>query len=144
MAFGMSTTIITSSTAMTTRKIMESFALMESAMTSATMSVTGARVNIMSIIWKAFCTLLTSVVMRVTRPAVEKRSMLENENVWMFLNMSSRRLQAKPVLARALCCPALTPQTAASSAMTSICAPMTATRRMSPTAMPSSMMAAVL
>ena len=30
------------------------------------------------------------------------------------------------------------------TAMTSICAPMTATRRMSPTAMPSSMMAAVL
>ena len=79
MALGMSTTSTTASTAITPRKTMESFALMESAMTSATMSVTGARVNIMSIIWKAFCTLLTSVVMRVTRPAVEKRSMLANE-----------------------------------------------------------------
>lgn len=33
----------------------------------------------MSAIWKAFCTLVTSVVMRVTRPAVLNLSMLENE-----------------------------------------------------------------
>ena len=34
--------------------------------------------------------------------AVENLSMLEKEKLWIFLNMASLRLQAKPVLARAL------------------------------------------
>ena len=50
MALGMSTTSITASAAMTTRNTMDSRALMDSAMTSATMSVTGARVHIIRII----------------------------------------------------------------------------------------------
>ena len=40
----------------------------------------GARTNIRSSIWYAFCTLVTSVVNRVINPAVLNRSILENEN----------------------------------------------------------------
>ena len=38
--------------------------------------------------------MLTSVVRRVTRPAVEKRSMFENEKLWMLANMACRRFAA--------------------------------------------------
>ena len=69
----------TISTSITPRKIMDSRAWMDRAITSATRSVTGARVHTIIIIWKAICTLLTSVVRRVTRPAVENLSMLANE-----------------------------------------------------------------
>ena len=57
--------------------------------------------------------------------------------------MDSRRLLAKPVLARALCTPARTPQNIASTAITAINAPTRATYPISPTAMPLSMMDAV-
>ena len=57
----------------------------------------GARTVTRSICWKAFCRLFTSVVMRVTRPDVEKRSMSWKENVWMLRYMARRRLAAKPV-----------------------------------------------
>ena len=49
------------------------------AMNKANTRCTGARTHMRSIIWNAFCTLVTSVVMRVTRPAVENLSMLEKE-----------------------------------------------------------------
>lgn len=52
---------------------------MLSAMMSANTRWTGARTHMRSIIWKAFCRLVTSVVIRVTRPAVENLSMLEKE-----------------------------------------------------------------
>ena len=50
IALGMSTTIITPRNAIATRNTSESFALMENAMNSATISVTGARVQICRII----------------------------------------------------------------------------------------------
>ena len=52
---------------------------MTTAMNIANTRCTGARTHMRRIIWKAFCTLVTSVVMRVTRPAVENLSMLEKE-----------------------------------------------------------------
>ena len=52
---------------------------MTTAMNMANTRCTGARTHMRKIIWKAFCTLVTSVVMRVTRPAVENLSMLEKE-----------------------------------------------------------------
>ena len=52
---------------------------MTTAMNMANTRCTGARTHMRRIIWKAFCTLVTSVVMRVTRPAVENLSMLEKE-----------------------------------------------------------------
>ena len=64
---------------MATTNTMVSEPLMADAMMRAKTRWTGARTHIRSIIWKAFCTLVTSVVMRVTRPAVEYLSMLEKE-----------------------------------------------------------------
>ena len=61
----------------------------------------------------------------------------------MRANMDSRRLLARPVLARALCMPARMPQNIASTAITAISEPIFATCSMSPTAMPLSMMDAV-
>ena len=42
-------------------------------------SMIGERTAMRMSICAAFCILVASVVMRVTRPAVENRSMLENE-----------------------------------------------------------------
>ena len=46
---------------------------------AATASTGFARTHMRSIIWNAFCRLVTSVVIRVTRPAVEYLSMYENK-----------------------------------------------------------------
>ena len=47
-------------------------------------SISGARTATRKSIWAAFCTLVTSVVIRVTRPAVLNLSMLEKAKVWTF------------------------------------------------------------
>ena len=73
-------------------------------------SMMGALTAIRIIIWNAFCRLVTSVVMRVTRPAVLNLSMFENENCWILLNIASRRLHAKPAEAFAANFPASTPK----------------------------------
>ena len=65
--------------AMATTKIRASGPPIMQDMNRANTRCTGARTHIRSIIWNAFCTLVTSVVIRVTRPAVENLSMLENE-----------------------------------------------------------------
>ena len=51
---------------------MDSSELIINAINMAAISVIGALVNIRIIIWNAICTLVTSVVSLVTRPAVEK------------------------------------------------------------------------
>ena len=86
-------------------------------------SISGARTAMRSIIWKAFWMLVTSVVIRVTRPAVENLSMLEKEKVCTLQYMASRRLQAKPVDARAEKRPAATPKQRLHKASASISAP---------------------
>ena len=48
-------------------------------MTMAKMSMAGHRMRVRTIIIKAFCTLLTSVVRRVTSPALLNLSILEKE-----------------------------------------------------------------
>ena len=55
-----------------TRYTQDSLALMIKVIVMAVTSITGARISIRIIIWNAFCTLVTSVVRRVTSPAVEK------------------------------------------------------------------------
>ena len=40
--------------------------------------------------------MVTSVVMRVTRPAVEYLSIFANEKDWMFSNIACLRFLAKP------------------------------------------------
>ena len=64
---------------MATKKMTERLGEMMRHITSEATSVMGARVAMVSTIWKAFCTLVTSVVMRVTRPAVLNLSMLPKE-----------------------------------------------------------------
>ena len=58
-----------------TRKINDIFPLMEMAITTEKMIISGARKAPRTSIAKAFWTFVTSVVMRVTREASEKRSM---------------------------------------------------------------------
>ena len=70
----------TGSTATNTR---ESLALCRKAMMRANTRVQGARKAMRTTIMKACWTLVTSVVMRVTRPAVENLSILEKEKSWM-------------------------------------------------------------
>ena len=65
--------------AMATTKMRARGPPMLNVMMSANTRWTGARTHMRSIIWKAFCRLVTSVVIRVTRPAVENLSMLEKE-----------------------------------------------------------------
>lgn len=54
---------------MAARKIMLSFALIKKHMAMLQTSMSGARTAIRRIIWQALCTLVTSVVIRATRPA---------------------------------------------------------------------------
>ena len=67
--------------------------------------------------------LVTSVVMRVTRPAVEYLSMLAKLKVWMLRNMPRRRLRAKPVAAWEPATAPRMPNSRPNSAATTICAP---------------------
>ena len=73
-------------------KIRLIFMLMNTHMKMLNTRLSGARTEMRRIIWKALWRLLTSVVMRVIRPAVLNLSMLANEKVWMCLNMASRKL----------------------------------------------------
>ena len=63
----------------TARKISEISWLMRKDITMAKISMAGQRIRVRMIIIKAFCTLLTSVVKRVTSPALLNLSILENE-----------------------------------------------------------------
>ena len=56
-------------------------ALIKNAMNIAQIRENGARMHIRRIIWYAFWMLVTSVVSRVTSPAVLNLSMLENEKL---------------------------------------------------------------
>ena len=52
---------------------------MRKAITKANTSISGARMAVRMIIIYAFCTLVTSVVMRVTRDEARNLSMFSNE-----------------------------------------------------------------
>ena len=67
--------------------------------------------------------LVTSVVSLVTRPAVEKRSMLEKENSCIWPYMASRRFFAKPVEAIEACFAAIAPQNREAKDTASITSP---------------------
>ena len=79
------------------RKMSDRRGSMTRHITTLSMRRKGARTVTRRICWKAFCRLLTSVVMRVTNPDVENLSMSWNEKVWMLRYMAWRRLLAKPV-----------------------------------------------
>ena len=59
-------------------------------------SITGARTSRRIPIIKDSCMLLTSLVRRVTRDAVENFSMLEKANSWMWSYSARRRFAPKP------------------------------------------------
>ena len=71
--------------------------LMNTHISTLNTKLSGARTEALKIMSSARCMFCTSVVIRVMSPPVENRSMLENEKVWMFLYIASRRLYAKPV-----------------------------------------------
>ncbi len=79
------------------------------AITMAKMIMSGLRMAMRISIMKACCTLLVSVVRRVTSELVLKRSMLLKEKVWMLANMSWRRFLAKPAEAMEQVMPAPAP-----------------------------------
>ena len=81
-----------------TRKMILSFLWMRKHIARAETMFSGARKEVRSSIWKAFWMLDTSVVIRVTRPAVENLSMSEKEKRWMFSYIARRRFAARPVL----------------------------------------------
>ena len=89
------------STGMTTTKVMASRPPMRQAITIENTNISGARTAMRMAIIKAIWTLVMSVVRRVTREAVEKRSMFSKEKRWMRSNTSRRTLRAKPAEARA-------------------------------------------
>ena len=85
-------------TTIATRNTRLSFPLMKKHMNKAETMLSGARNDVRSSIWNAFWMLLTSVVMRVTSPAVLNLSISEKEKRWIFRYMASRRFAASPVL----------------------------------------------
>jgi len=72
---------------------------------------------------KVICTLFTSLVSRVTRDAVLKRSMFVNENCWTFSKSASRRLAPNPSAPTVDRRMKMTPQTIAPSASSTISRP---------------------
>ena len=79
----------------------------------------GAFAATCSIIMTAFCTFMTSVVMRVTRLLVENLSMFAKEKSWMRLNIPSLRFRESPAAARVELRPATVPSTRHNSAKSS-------------------------
>ena len=82
------------------------------------MSISGARTAARMVIMKAICTLLMSVVMRVTSEAVENLSIFSKLKLWMRSNTSRRTLRAKPVEAFAPVSAAPPPKESDTSAIT--------------------------
>ena len=89
------------STGIATRNTAASRAFRRIAIISAPIIIIGARNTMRIIMLKAFCTLFTSVVRRVTSDAVENLSMLEKEKDCTFSNSARRTLLAKPIEALA-------------------------------------------
>ncbi len=87
---------ITAKKIKTARKIKLSLAWMTKHINMLHKSIKGARTAIRRTIWYAFWIFVTSVVIRVIKPAVLYLSMFEKEKVWMLANIPSRRLHAKP------------------------------------------------
>ena len=72
--------------------------LILTAITVAAISMNGARMNVRTAIMYVFCMVFTSVVRRVIRLAVEKRSTFAKEKLCTRSNSPPRRFFAKPAL----------------------------------------------
>ena len=71
-------------TGMATKNISASCQEVMVAMTTAKIIMNGALTTVLTMAWIELVTLVQSVVSLVTSEAVENRSMLEKENVWML------------------------------------------------------------
>ena len=119
----MTMTTAMTSRGMTIRNTWLSRWLMIRAITSAVTSMVGARTSIRIPINVVICTEATSLVSRVTRLAVEKRSMLAKEKRCTCSYSAFRSAAPKPMDALAASAAAPTPQPSASSAMMTIFSP---------------------
>ena len=103
------------STGTTTTKVIASLPPIRNAMMIENVSISGARTAMRISIMNAICTLLISVVRRVTSDEVENLSMLLNAKVCTFAKISWRTFLAKPAAALALVNPADPPKNSESS-----------------------------
>ena len=92
-----STATTTASRGRATRKMLLSRTLIRMEKNRAETSITGARTIRRMDIIRDICKLCTSLVSRVTREAVEKRSMLEKAKVWIWPYSARRRLAPNPM-----------------------------------------------
>ena len=106
-----------------TTKVNASFPPMIKAMIMANRNITGALTAVLIVIIYAFCTLVISVVVLVTRDEVENLSMLENEKSWILAKTSALRFLANPAEALAQNVPANTPQRRDTSAAATMVRP---------------------
>ena len=143
MAFIMIIIKANASTAIATRKIVLRSGLITKHIITEIVSISGGRTAIRMIIWNAFCTFVTSVVIRVTRPAVENLSILEKENSCICRYISARRFFAKPVAAAAAWRPAWKPKNRLQKAIMTISPPYFNTAFILPALIPWSMIIAV-
>ena len=91
------------------KNILAIFTLIVKEIIMAKIRLAGALIHILKIIWYEFCTLVTSVVSLVTRPAVLNLSILEKENVCILLYIPSLRFLANPAEALAPYLPPISP-----------------------------------
>ena len=108
---------------MATRKMSDSLPFIIRHIMNENTRFRGALNEVRSSIWVAFWILETSVVMRVTRPAVLYLSMSLKEKRWMLRYIASRRLAARPVLPKAAKRAARTPNRRLRSARATIIPP---------------------
>ena len=109
------------------RNITESLEFILIAITSANMSIIGARQAERMNIMKAFCILVTSVVRRVVSEAVENLSTFANEKSCTLWKRSLLKFFAKPIAATALSLPANAPKLRDTIAIPTMRSPMPAT-----------------
>ena len=103
----------------------------------------GARTSMRMPIKVVICTEATSFVRRVTRLAVENRSMLAKENRCTCSYSARRSAAPKPMDALAASAAAPTPHASASSAINIIFTPAVRIYALSPVAMPTSTMSLI-
>ena len=125
------------------RYMLASVGLMKKDIAMAHSMVAGARIAMRRIIWYAFWMLVTSVVSRVTSPAVLNLSMLEKAYVCMFSNIAFRRFLPSPIEALEPNFAPIHPEKSDKRAARIIHAPMIKMWWVSPLFTPSSMMDAI-
>ena len=124
---------------MATTKMMESCRLMAKAITNPPMQERGARTSMHSTERSMFCIWVTSLVKRVMREEVLKRSISRKEKVWMLSNIPLRSAAPKRMAATEEVAVQPTPPKMPMKATEIMMPPVRQTSAMSPLATPTSM-----